>query len=146
MWQHCCRNCFTDLFTRFVNVSIASTTSYRCNCHHPDGSLASRPLMDPPYKWEFWNHRRTAWPKNGAHPGKAIYIQLIGSCAATNRYTSEAQTPASGSSHFGIGWEILEGRERSCGWVLGLSFCVWGCFSVFLFLFLRVAACLVFFF
>jgi hypothetical protein len=39
----------TDLFTRFVTVSTASTPSHRCNCHNPDGSLASRPLMDPPH-------------------------------------------------------------------------------------------------
>jgi hypothetical protein len=142
--HRCTPDRFTDLFTRFVTVSTASTPSYRCNCHHPDGSLASRPLMDPPHKWESWNHQCTARPKNGAHPGKAIYIQLIGSCAVTNRYTSEAQSPAPGTSHFGIGWDILEGRERSWGWVLGLSFCVWlfFCFSVFVFTCSRLSLCL----
>jgi hypothetical protein len=56
----------------------------------------------------------TARPENGAHPGKAIYIQLIGSCAVTNLYTSEAQSSAR-TSHFGIGWDILEGRAKSWG-------------------------------
>jgi hypothetical protein len=104
---------FTDLFTRFVTISTASTPSYRCNCHNPDGSLASRPLMDSLHKWESWNHQCTAQPKNGAHPGKAIYIQPISSCAVTNQHTSEAQSPAPGTSRFEIGWVILEGRERS---------------------------------
>jgi hypothetical protein len=45
--HRCTPDRFTDLFTRFVTVSTASTPSYRCNCHHPDGSLASRPLMTP---------------------------------------------------------------------------------------------------
>jgi hypothetical protein len=36
--------------------------------------------------------------------------------------TSEVQSPAPGTSRFEIGWVILEGRERSWGWVLGLSF------------------------
>jgi hypothetical protein len=144
--HRCTSDRFTDLFTHFVTVSTTSTPSYRCNCHHPDGSLDSRPLMDPPHKWESWSHQCTARPKNGAHPGKAIYIQLIGSCAATNRYTSEAQSPAPGTSHFGIGWDILEGRERYWGWALGLSFCVWlfFCFSVFVFTCSRLSLCLFF--
>jgi hypothetical protein len=45
-------------------------------------------LDDPPHKWESWNHQCTARPKNGAHPGKAIYIQLIGSCVV------QTDTPA----------------------------------------------------
>jgi hypothetical protein len=35
---------------------------------------------------------------------------------------SEAQSPAPGTSRFEIEWDILEGQERSWGWVLGLSF------------------------
>jgi hypothetical protein len=122
--HRCTPDCFTDLFTRFVTVSTASIPSYRCNCHNPDRSLASRPLMDPPHKWESWNHQCTTRPKNGAHLGKAIYIQLIGSCAVTNRYTSEVQSPAPGTCCFEIGWDILEGHERSRGRVLDLSLCV----------------------
>jgi hypothetical protein len=80
-------------------------------------------LDDPSHKWESWNHQCTARPKNGAHPSKAIYIELIGSCAVTNRYTSEVQSPAPGTC-FEIGWDILEGHERSWGWVLDLSLCV----------------------
>jgi hypothetical protein len=100
-------------------------------------------LNGPPHKWESWNHQCTTRPKNGAHPGKAIYIQLIGNCAITSRYTNEAQSPAPGTSHFGIGWDILEGRERSWGLGIGSFFL---CFCFFLFLSLRVAACLCVFF
>jgi hypothetical protein len=74
-----------------------------------------------------------------------LYIRLIGSRAVTNRYTSEAQSPAPGTSHFERGWDILEGWERPWGWFWVFLF-VFGCFSVFLFLFLRVAACLCVFF
>jgi hypothetical protein len=131
--------CTPDRFTdRFVTVSTASTPSYRCNYHHLDGSLVSRPLMDPPHKWESWNHQCTARPKNGAHPGKAIYIQLIGSCAVTNRHTSEAQSPAPGTRQGGIFWR--DGRDLGVGYWVFLF--VFGYFSIFLFLFLRVAACL----
>jgi hypothetical protein len=87
--------------------------------------------MDPPHKWESWNHQCTARPKNGACPGKAIYIQLIGSRAVTNRHTSEVQSPAPGTCCFEIGWDILEGHERSWGWALDLSLCVRQAFLYF---------------
>jgi hypothetical protein len=71
--------------------------------------------------------------------GKATPHRLTGSRAVTNQHTSEAQSPAPGTSRFEIGWDILEGRERSWGWVLGLSFlCLVVCFVSLL----CVAACL----
>jgi hypothetical protein len=96
--------------------------------------------VDHSQKWDFWiQHRRSA--EKEPNQAKQLYIRLTrltrltGSRAVTNRYTSEAQSPAPGTSHFGIGWDILEGQERSWGWVLGLSFCVWlfFCFSLFVF-------------
>jgi hypothetical protein len=94
-------------------------------------------LDDPPHKWESWNHQCTARPKNGAHPGKAIYIQLIGSCAVTNRYTSEAQSPAPGTSHFGIGWIFWrDGRDLGVGyWVFLFMLVVFQFFSFSIFVF-----------
>jgi hypothetical protein len=81
-------------------------------------------LDDHPHKWDFWiQHRRSA--EKEPDRAKQLYIRLTCSRAVTNRYAGEAQSPAPGTSHFGIGWDILEGRERSWGWVLGLSFCVW---------------------
>jgi hypothetical protein len=56
-----------------------------------------------------------------------LHIRLTGSRAVTNRHASEAQSPAPGTSLFEIEWDILEGRERSWDWVLGLSFFVFGC-------------------
>jgi hypothetical protein len=53
--------------------------------------------------------------KGRAQSGKATLHPADQRCAVSNRYTSEAQSPAPGFSHFGIGWDILEGQERS--WV-----------------------------
>jgi hypothetical protein len=66
---------------------------------------------------------------------------LTGSRAVTNRHTSEAQSPAPGISRFEIGWVILEGQERSWGWVLGLFFL---CSVVCLVSLLCVATCVYF--
>jgi hypothetical protein len=139
-------NCFTDLFTRFVTVSITSTSSYRCNCHNPDGSLASRPLMTPHISGNTGTISAPLGRKTEPTQAKQLYIQPTGSCTVTNRYTSEAQSPAPGTNHFEIGWDILEGRERPWGLVLGLSFCVWlfFCFSIFVFTCSRLSLCLFF--
>jgi hypothetical protein len=63
-----------------------------------------------------------ARPKRCPQWAKRPHIRLTGSRAVTNRHTSEAQSPAPGTGRFEIGWVILEGQERSWGWVLGLSF------------------------
>jgi hypothetical protein len=93
-----------------------------------------------PHKWDFWIHHRRSAEKE-PNRTKQLYIWLTGSCAVTNRYTSEAQLPAPGTSHF---WDILGGRKRPWGWVLGLSFCVWlfFCFSIFVFMCSRLSLCL----
>jgi hypothetical protein len=60
-------------------------------------------------------------------------IYLFGSRAVTNRHTSEAQSPAPGTSRLEIEWDILEGRERSWGLGFGSFFFVFGylfCVSV----------------
>jgi hypothetical protein len=91
--------------------------------------------IDHPQKWDFRIHHRRSAEKE-PNRAKQLYIRLTGSRTVTNRYTS----------HFRIGCDILEGQERSWGWVLGLSFCVWlfGCLSFFSFFFLLrvVVACL----
>jgi hypothetical protein len=71
--------------------------------------------------------------------GKATAHPADRQRAVTNRHTSEAQSPAPGTSCFEIEWDILKRRERSWGWVLGLSFlCSIVCFVSLLY----VAACL----
>jgi hypothetical protein len=92
--------------------------------------------VDHPQKWDFWIHHRRSAEKE-PNREKQLCIRLTGSRAVTNRYTSDAQPPAPGAGHFGIGWDIFEGQERSWGWVLGLSFCVWlfDCLSFFFFFF-----------
>jgi hypothetical protein len=63
----------------------------------------------------------------------------VSSLSLPRRHTSEAQSPAPGTGRFEIEWDILEGRERSWGLVLGLSFlCSVVCFVSLL----CVAACL----
>jgi hypothetical protein len=115
---------------RFHRVDTSSTaanaTPRRISCFETH--------VDHPQKWDFWIHHRRLAEKE-PNLAKQLYIRLTSSRAITNRYTSEAQSPAPGTSHFGIGWDILEGQERSWGWVLGLSFCVWlfGCLVVCLF-------------
>jgi hypothetical protein len=79
--------------------------------------------VDHPQRRNFWIHHRRSAEKE-PNRAKQLYVRLTGSRAVTNRYTSEAQSPAFGTSHFGIGWDILERQERSWGWALGLSFCV----------------------
>jgi hypothetical protein len=82
-------------------------------------------------------HILMALPRNSS--AKRLHIRLTGSRAVTNRYTSEAQSPAPDTGRFEIEWDILEGRERSWGWVSGLSFlCSVVCFVSPL----CVAACL----
>jgi hypothetical protein len=139
-----CASLFFDLFTRFVTVSIASTPVLPLRMPPPRQISCFETYVDHPQKWDFWIHRRRSAEKE-PNRAKQLYIRLTGSRALTNRFTSEAQSPAPGTSHFEIGWDILEGRERSWGWVLGLSFCVWlfFCFSI---LFLCVAASLCVFF
>jgi hypothetical protein len=119
-----CAWLFFDLFTRFVTVSIASTPVLPLRMPPPRRISCFETHVDHPQKWDFWIHHRRSAEKEPSR-AKQLYIRLTGSRAVTNRYTSEAQSPAPGTSHFEIGWDILEGRERSWGWVLGLSFCVW---------------------
>jgi hypothetical protein len=119
-----CAGLFFDLFTRFVTVSIASTLVLPLRMPQPRRISCFETHVDHPQKWDFWiQHRRSG--EKEPNRAKQLYIRLASSRAVTNRYTSEAQLPAPGTSHFGIGWDILEGQERSWGWVLGLSFCVW---------------------
>jgi hypothetical protein len=96
---------------------------YRYKCHHPDGSLDSRPTLT--------THRSgisgpivVARPKRCPQWAKRLHIRLTSSRAVTNRHTSEAQSPAPGTSRFEIGWDIL-GDKRDLGvgfWVF--LFCV----------------------
>jgi hypothetical protein len=78
--------------------------------------------LDPPTEVGFLGLIVVARPKRCPQWAKRFHTRLTGSRAVTNRHTSEAQSPAPGTSHFEIGWDVLEGRERSWGWVLGLSF------------------------
>jgi hypothetical protein len=94
---------------------------YRYECHYPDGSLASRPTLTT-YRSRISGPIVVAWPKRCPQWAKQLHIRLTGSRAVTNRHTSEAQSPAPGTNRFEIEWDILEGRERSWGWALGLSF------------------------
>jgi hypothetical protein len=114
---------FFDLFTRFVTVSIASTPVLPLRMPPPRQISCFETHVDHPQKWDFSIQHRCSAEKE-ADQAKQLYIRLTGSHAVTNRYTNEAQSPAPGTSHFEIGWDILEGRERSWGWVLGLSFCL----------------------
>jgi hypothetical protein len=85
------------------------------------------------------HHHRSA--EKVPNRAKQLYIRLTSSRAVTNRYTSEVQSPTPGTSHFGRGWDILQGRERFWGWVLGLSF-LFGCFSIFVVTCSRLSLCL----
>jgi hypothetical protein len=118
-----CAWLFFDLFTRFVTVSIASTPVLPLRMPPPRRISCFETHVDHPQKWDFWIHHRRSAEKVPSR-AKQLYIRLTGSRAVINRYTSEAQSPVPGTSHFGMGWNILEGHERSWGWVLGLSFCV----------------------
>jgi hypothetical protein len=73
-------------------------------------------------KWDFWIHHRRSAEKE-PNRAKQLYIGLTGSRAVTNRYTSEAQSPTPGTSHFGIGWDILEGRDE--GNELCIKICIY---------------------
>jgi hypothetical protein len=100
-------------------------------------------MLTHPQNWDFWIHHRRSAEKEPTQSGKQLYIRLTGSRAVTNRYTSEAQSPAPGTSRFGIGWDIF----GETGEILGLGFgSFFLCLVVFLFLFLflRVAACVCF--
>jgi hypothetical protein len=90
---------FFDLFTRFVTVSIALTPVLPLRMPPPRRISCFETRVDHPQKWDFWIHHRRSAEKepNGA---KQLYIQLTGSRAVTNQYTSEAQSPAPGTSHF----------------------------------------------
>jgi hypothetical protein len=138
-----CARLFFDPFTRFVTVSIASTPVLPLRMPPPRRISCFETHVDHPQKWDFWIHHRRSAEKE-PNRAKRLYIRLTGSRTVTNRYTSEAQSPAPGTSHFGIGWDILEGQERSWGLVLGLSFCVWSfCFSIFV-MCSRLSLCLFF--
>jgi hypothetical protein len=131
------------VFTRFVTVSIASTPVLPLRMPPPTRISCFGTHVDHPQKWDFWiQHRRSA--EKEPNRAKQLYIRLTSSRAVTNRYTSEAQSPVPGTSHFGIGWDILEGQERSWGWALGLSFCLDFFFFFFFVTCSRLFLCLFF--
>jgi hypothetical protein len=83
--------------------------------------------LDPPTEIGFLGLIVVARPKRSPQWAKRLHIRLTGSRAVTNRHTSEAQSPAPGTSCFEIEWDILEGRERSWGLGFGSFFFVFGC-------------------
>jgi hypothetical protein len=84
-------------------------------------------LRDPPTEIGFLGLIVVARPKRCPQWTKRLHIPLTGSRAVTNRHTSEAQSPAPGTSCFEIEWDILEGRERSWGLGFGSFFFVFDC-------------------
>jgi hypothetical protein len=83
--------------------------------------------LDPPTEVGFLDSS-SSLSRKGARNGQSDpHIRLTGSRAVTNRHTSEAQSPAPGTSCFEIEWDILEGRERSWGLGFGSFFFVFGC-------------------
>jgi hypothetical protein len=120
--------------TGMVEVSIASTPVLPLRMPPPRRISCFEIYVDHPQKWDFWIHHRRSAEKE-PNRAKQLYIRLTGSRAVTTRYTSEAQSPAPDTSYSKIWRDILEGQERSWGWVLGLSFCVW------LFAFFVVVTC-----
>jgi hypothetical protein len=78
--------------------------------------------LDPPTQIGFLGLIVVARPKRCPQWAKRLHIRLTGSRAVTNRHTSEAQSPAPGTSCFEIEWDILEGRERSWGLGFGSFF------------------------
>jgi hypothetical protein len=138
-------------------IVFRSFYAFRHRFHRVDTcSTAANPLprriscfethVDHPQKWDFWiYHRRPA--EKEPNRVKQLYIRLTGSRAVTNRYTSDAQSPAPGTSHFGIGCDILEDR-RDLGIGFGsffLCLVVWlfvfYFFLFFIFLFFFVVTC-----
>jgi hypothetical protein len=136
---------FSTIFTRPATVSTASTPALPLRMPPPRRISCFETHADLPQKWGFWiQHRRSA--EKVPNRAQQLYIRLTGSRAVTNRYTSEAQSPAPGSSHFGIGRDILEGRESLLGLGFGSFFL---CLVVFLFFYFvftcsRLSWCLFF--
>jgi hypothetical protein len=136
-----CARLFFDLFTRFVAVSIASTPVLPLQMSPPRRISCFETYVDHPQKWDFWIHHRRSVEKE-PNWAKQLYIQLTGSRAVTNRYTSEAQSPALGTSHFGNRVGYFGGTGEILGLGIGsfflclvvfLFFCF--CFYVFVFFF-----------
>jgi hypothetical protein len=111
---------FSTIFTRFVIVSTASTPFLPLRMSL---SLASRPALTT-YRSGISGPIVVARPKRCPQWVKRLHIRLAGSRAVTNRHTSEAQSPAPGTSRFEIGglfWR--DGRDLWVGfWVF--LFCV----------------------
>jgi hypothetical protein len=120
------------LFSIFLPVSSPFPSRrhqfYRCECYHPHGSPTSRPMLTT-HRRGIFGYSIVSRPKRTPIGKATLHPPGRQSCG----YKSEAQSPALGTSHFEIGWDILEGRERL--WVSGLSFCVYlfFCFSIFVF-------------
>jgi hypothetical protein len=118
--------CAPDCFSIFLRVSSPFPSRrhqfYRSECHYPD-DLLFRDSCCPPTEVGFLDIPSPLGRK-GTQSGKVTLHPADRQLCGTNR------TPARRNRQFldqslGIGWDILKGRERSWGWVLGLSFCVW---------------------